>query len=103
MDANTCLSLFPGATREKPRFMALAGAVLTQAADLMSLVQGMPEAYSLGLAVGEQLDCLVAALGLTRGESPQGAGATDAEFRAFIQEKLALWRTDGTNKSMHNA
>ena len=91
------ISLFPGATREKPRFMSLADAVLRQAADLMALVQGMPEAYSLPCAVGSQLDCLAAAIGLTRVDSPQGAGATDAEFRAFIQDKLALWRTDGTN------
>ena len=34
MDINSYLSLFPGATREKPRFMALAEAVLAQAADL---------------------------------------------------------------------
>ena len=97
MDINSYLSLFPGATREKPRFMALAQAVLAQAADLMALVAGMPEAYSLGFAVGKQLDCLAAALGLTRTGSPQGAGATDEQFRAFIREKLALWRTDGTN------
>jgi hypothetical protein len=45
MDLDGYISLFPGATREKPRFMSLA----------------------------------------------------DAEFRAFIQDKLALWRTDGTN------
>ena len=97
MDINSYLSLFPGATREKPRFMALAQAVLVQAADLAALVLSLPEAYSLGLAVGRQLDCLAAALGLTRTGSPQGAGATDEQFRAFIREKLALWRTDGTN------
>ena len=57
----------------------------------------MPETYSLPCAVGRQLDCLAAALGLTRAGSPQGAGATDEEFRTFIRDKLALWRTDGTN------
>ena len=97
MDLNTYIFLFPGATREKPRFMALAQAVLAQAADLLALVLSLPEAYSLGLAVGRQLDCLAAALVLTRAGSPQGAAATDAQFRTFIQEKLALWRTDGTN------
>ena len=97
MDLNTYIFLFPGATREKPRFMALAQAVLAQAADLMALVLSLPEAYSLGFAAGKQLDCLAAALGLTRAGSPQGAGATDEQFRAFIREKLALWRTDGTN------
>jgi hypothetical protein len=57
----------------------------------------MPEAYSLGFAVGKQLDCLAATLGLTRAGSPQGAEATDEHFREFVREKLALWRTDGTN------
>lgn len=97
VELNEYLSLFPGATREKPRFMALAEAVLAQAADLLALVLSLPEAYSLGLAVGRQLDCLAAALGLTRAGSPQGAGATDEQFREFIRDKLALWRTDGTN------
>ena len=97
MDLNTYIFLFPGATREKPHFMALAQAVLAQAADLAALAAAMPEAYSLGFAVGKQLDCLAAALGLTRAGSPQGAGASDEQFRAFIREKLALWRTDGTN------
>ena len=97
MNLNTYISLFPGATREKPRFMALAQAVLAQAADLAALVLSLPEAYSLGFAVGKQLDCLAASLGLTRAESPQGAGASDEQLRAFIREKLALWRTDGTN------
>ena len=97
MDLNTYISLFPGATREKPRFMALAQAVLSQAADLMTLVIGMQEAYSLGHAAGNQLDSLAASLGLSRADSPQGAGATDAEFRAFVADKLRLWRWDGTN------
>lgn len=97
MDLNTYIFLFPGVTREKPRFMALAEAVLAQAADLAALAAAMPKAYSLGFAVGKQLDCLAAALGLTRAGSPQGAGATDEEFRTFIRDKLALWRTDGTN------
>ena len=97
MDLNTYIFLFPGVTREKPRFMALAEAVLAQVADLAALAAAMPEAYSLGFAVGKQLDCLAAALGLTRAGSPQGAGATDEEFRTFIRDKLALWRTDGTN------
>jgi hypothetical protein len=93
------LALFSGANLERARFVALATAVLRQVTDLMALVQGMPEAYSLPCAVGSQLDCLAATLGLTRVDSPQGAAATDAEFQAFIQDKLALWRTDGTNGS----
>ena len=41
MDLNTYIFLFPGATREKPRFMALAEAVLAQAADLAALAAAM--------------------------------------------------------------
>ena len=97
MNLTDYLSLFPGATREKPRFMALAEAVLRQAADLQALVLLLPAAYSLDHAVGLQLDALAAAIGLSRADSPQGAGATDAEFRAFVKDKLRLWRWDGTN------
>ena len=39
MNPNDYLALFLGATREKPRFMALAETVLRQAADLQSLVR----------------------------------------------------------------
>ena len=97
MSLNDYLALFPGAIREKPRFMALAEAVLRQAADLQSLVLLLPEAYSLDHAVGLQLDALAACVGLSRADSPQGAGAADAEFRAFVKDKLSLWRWDGTN------
>ena len=41
MDLNTYIFLFPGATREKPHFMALAQAVLSQAADLAALAAAM--------------------------------------------------------------
>ena len=43
MNLNTYIFLFPGVTREKPRFMALAEAVLAQAADRVFLVvSGIP-------------------------------------------------------------
>ena len=91
------LNLFSGANLEKAKFVAFATAVLQQVIDLMTLVIEMPESYSLGNAVGAQLDCLALTIGLTREMTPQGATATDSQFRSFIQEKLALWRTDGTN------
>ena len=97
MNLTDYIALFPGATREKPRFMALAEAVLRQAADLQALVPLLPEAYSLEHAVGIQLDALAGSVGLSRADSPQGAGATDGEFRAFVADKLRLWRWDGTN------
>ena len=61
------LEMFPPATREKPRFMALAGAVMTQAADLVALVQAeIPAAYDLETASGRQLDTLGELLNVPR-------------------------------------
>lgn len=91
--------LFPGATREKPRFKALAEAVLRQAAELITVTEQMPAARSLEYAEGAQLDQLAAGAGLCRADSPGGVEAADEDFRAFVREKLALWRTDGTNGS----
>ena len=42
------LSLFPGASRDRPRFMALAEAVLRQAEDLASLTAQLQPGFSLG-------------------------------------------------------
>ena len=98
MQINDYLALFPGASREKPRFMALAEAVLSQASDLMALTAAIPAALSLEGAEGEQLDRLAAGLGLTRADCPEGGGAADADFRRFLLEKLRLWRWDGTNE-----
>ena len=95
--AENYLSLFPGATREHPRFMALAEAVLRQAADLMPLPVAVNRAFSPGEAAGVPLDALGASLGLSRGDCPEGATATDEEFRAFLLDKLKLWCGDGTN------
>ncbi len=52
------LDLFPGTTREKARFMALAQAVLQQAVDLMALVPMTETGFSFGAAVGKQLNAL---------------------------------------------
>ena len=87
MNLTDYLSLFPGASREKPRFTALAEAVLQQAADLMALTGTIPAGFSFGAAEGAQLDDLAAASGLTR-----ETGMTDEAFRA-----LSLWTWNGTN------
>ena len=63
------LAMFPAYTREMPRFSALAGAVLRQAADLMALVPGLVSGFSFAYAEGTRLDAL---------EDPCGsAGGTD--------------------------
>ena len=90
-----CLSLFPGASREKARFMALAEAVLRQAADLIPLTAQLQSGFSFASAEGIQLDALAASVGLSR-----ETGMTDEAFRQYLLAKLALWTWDGTNKGV---
>ena len=91
------ITIFPGATREKPRFMALAEAVLRQATDLQ-VVEEIPAAFSFALATGAQLDLLAESVGLKRADTSDGANCMDADFRQFLLAKLALWGWDGTNE-----
>lgn len=90
------LALFPGATRGKPRFMALAEAVLRQAADLMALTEQLQSGFSFAAAEGKQLDDIAAAVGLAR----PGPDFPDEDFRAYLLAKLALWTWDGTNETV---
>ena len=53
------LFLFPSSTREKPRFSALAEAILCQAADLAAVVTAIPSAFSILHATGLRLDAVV--------------------------------------------
>ena len=89
------ISLFPGASREKSRFMALAGAVLQQVVDLQAVVGQLQAAFSVDHAVGAQLDEIAGALGIQR--SDVGENTSDADFRQYVLAKLALWRWDGSN------
>ena len=92
MDITKYLALFPGASRGKARFMALAEAVLRQAADLMALIGEIRSGFSFATAEGEQLDAISEAVGLSR-----EYGMTDEAFRAYLLQKLKLWTWDGTN------
>ena len=92
MVLNDYLALFPGASREKPRFMALAQAVLQQVVDLMTLIESIQSGFSYATAEGEQLDAIAEAVGLSR-----EYGMTDEAFRAYLLQKLKLWSWDGTN------
>ena len=94
------LSLFPGSTREKPRLMAVASAVLQQAVDLQAVVGEVNVAFAPASAQGVQLDALGESLGLSRLDTSAGAAATDEVYRDFIRKKLIRWGWDGTNKSM---
>ena len=86
------LQLFPGASRKKARFMALAEAVLQQAVDLMTLIESIQSGFSFATAEGSQLDAIAETVGLNR-----ELGMTDEAFRAYLLQKLKLWTWDGTN------
>ena len=89
------LALFPGASREKERFMALAEAVLSQVMDLAAFVSSLPAGFSVANAEGIQLDGIAAVLGLCR-----ETGRTDEAFRQYVLAKLTLWGWDGTNEGV---
>ena len=100
MTLNDYLSLFPGSTREKPRFMAVASAVLQQVVDLQAVVGEMNTAFAPATAQGVQLEALGESLGLSRLDTTAGAAASDEVYRDFIRKKLIRWGWDGTNKSV---
>ena len=94
------LSLFPGSTREKLRFMAVTSAVLQQVVDLQAVVGEVNAAFAPESAQGAQLDALGESLGLSRLDTSAGAAATDEVYRDFIRKKLIRWGWDGTNKTV---
>ncbi|MBR0514391.1 MAG: hypothetical protein IJK06_09120 [Clostridia bacterium] len=88
------MSLFPSASRELPRFSALAEAVLSQVNDLIAVVAAFPAAFSVSGAVGEQLDDIGASFMLPRPE-----GLTDAQYREYLTARLAMFGWNGANDS----
>jgi len=100
MTLNDYLSLFPGASRDREKLMALAEAVLRQAMDLQAVIPDIQAAFKPDNASGEQLDMIGESLGLSRLDTSAGAAATDEEYRDYIKKKLILWSWDGTNKSV---
>ena len=94
MTLNDYMNLFPAFSREKPRFAALAEAVLQQATDLMALVPQLASGFSFALAEGIQLDAL--------GESvriPRQSGWDDETYRKVLLRKLKLNTWDGSNET----
>ena len=91
-------SLFPGASRDKPRFMALAEAVLRQVSDLLPLISQLQSGFSFAEAEGIQLDQIAGVVGLSRADI--GTDVSDEAFREYLLAKLALWTWDGTNKNV---
>lgn len=94
------LSLFPGASRDRPRFMALAEAVLRQVSDLLPLIAQLQSGFSFAEAEGVQLDQIAGIVGLSRADI--GTDASDEAFREYLLAKLALWTWYGTNKTVPN-
>ena len=91
------LSLFPSASRGKPRFIALAAAILRQVTDLQALISTMESGFSVASAVGVQLDLL--------GETfhiPRLPGQTDEEYQTYLQQRLKLYRWTGMNEDVDN-
>lgn len=89
------MSLFPAATREKPRFSALAEAILRQVADLVAVVTAISSAFSILQATGSQLDAVGEACGIQRQE-----GWNDETYRNILLRKLKLNTWDGTNETV---
>lgn len=89
------ISLFPGSSREKPKFMALAAAVLRQATDLITLAQNIAPRFSVGSAVGVQLDAVGLSCGIPRQE-----GWSDATYRTVLLRKLKRNTWDGTDETV---
>ena len=89
------LSLFPGYVQEKPKFMALAAAVLQQVTDLITLAQNIAPGFSVGSAVGIQLDAIGKSFGI-----PRQAGWSDSTYRTVLLRKLKRNTWNGTNATV---
>ena len=88
------MTLFPGYTRDKPHFAALAAAVLQQVNDLIALVPEMESGFSVAHAVGEQLDALGVSLSI-----PRQSGWNDETYRSILLRKLRRNQWNGLNDS----
>jgi hypothetical protein len=88
------MTLFPGYTRDKPHFAALAAAVLQQVYDLIALVPEMESGFSVAHAVGAQLDALGVSLSI-----PRQSGWNDETYRSILLRKLRRNQWDGLNSS----
>ena len=89
------ISLLTSSCRGMPRFSGLVGAVVKQCDDLIAVVGDITAAFSLGHAVGEQLDLLGKGFGISR-----PPGMTDEDYEKLIRMKLARWRWDGANDTV---
>lgn len=99
MTLSDYLDMFPSASREKAKYIALATAVLNQVIDLQDVIIDVARAYTIDRASGAQLDAVAASLGLSRLDTSAGFAVSDATFRDFLKKKMMQWAWDGTNKT----
>ena len=92
------VALLPSGTRGLQRFSGLFSAVSKQAVELQALVSEMETGFSLGSAVGVQLEMIGESFGIER-----PLNMTDTDYRTLIQNTLKLWRWDGTNETAREA
>ena len=88
------MTLFPGYTRDKPRFAALAAAVLQQVYDLIALVPELESGFSVAHALGIQLDVLGASVSI-----PRQSGWNDETYRSILLRRLRRNQWNGLNDS----
>ncbi len=81
--------------RLKPRFAALAEAVLTQTNDLFSLLDSMITECGLEEAIGLQLDTIGALACI-----PRPPGASDTDYRLYLRARMAAHQWNGTNETL---
>jgi len=91
------MALFPGYTRDKQHFAALASAVLQQVYDLIALIPELESGFSVAHAVGAQLNALGTSLSI-----PRQSGWNDETYRSILLRKLRRNQWDGLNDSAFN-
>ena len=91
------LNLLSPVHHDKPRYMALAAAVLSQVTDLLALYGDLlPEVLSLESAPGFFLDTLAQLSGVSR-PTP---GMPDEDFREYLRAKIQCNHWNGRNESL---
>ncbi len=98
--------LAPSWNRSKPRWLAFLQMILTQATDMMTMLEDFTTTFALDTAVGPQLDMLGSMVGVSRilPFAPVSASRTlgDEDYRLLIRAAVAQNMWDGTNESASN-
>ncbi len=80
----------------KPRFHALAEAVLSQVMELFNLLSAVQSSIALDSAVGVSLDTVGALVGIPRPAS----NTSDADYRFYLRARIAASQWNGTNETL---